>query len=122
MGQIDGFMTFPRHGAKPRPPVGRSAAQKVEKAAPAASSETHGRKPESLDAPRGGQADDLKQIKGVGPKLETVLNGAGIYHFDQVASWTADEVTWVDQSLEGVSGRASRDDWVEQARQLVKGK
>lgn len=108
--------------AKPRPPAGRSAAQSIEKAAPAAGTETRGKKPETLAAPRDGQADDLKQIKGVGPKLETVLNGAGIYHLDQVANWTEDEVAWVDQSLNSVSGRASRDDWVEQARQLVKGK
>ncbi|MFO7758428.1 MAG: NADH-quinone oxidoreductase subunit E [Roseovarius sp.] len=81
-----------------------------------------GKKPETLDAPRGGQPDDLRQLKGVGPKLEGVLNAAGIYHLDQVANWTTDEVAWVDQNLEGMGGRASRNDWVAQARQLVKGK
>ncbi len=84
--------------------------------------DTPGTKPETLDAPRGGQADDLKQLKGVGPKLEGVLNAAGIYHLDQVAKWTPDEVAWVDESLEGIGSRASRNDWVAQARQLLKGK
>lgn len=84
--------------------------------------ETPGKKPETLDAPRGGQADDLRQLKGVGPKLEGVLNAAGIYHLDQVANWTPDEVAWVDQNLEGMSSRASRNNWVAQARQLMKGK
>ncbi|MGI3210521.1 NADH-quinone oxidoreductase subunit E [Roseovarius tibetensis] len=81
--------------------------------------EASAKKPETLDAPRDGAADDLKQLKGVGPKLEQVLNEAGIFHFDQVARWTADEVAWVDQNLEGFKGRASRDEWVEQAKQLV---
>lgn len=76
-------------------------------------------KPETLPAPRGGEADDLKQIKGLGPKLEEALNGAGIYHFDQIAAWSADEVAWVDENIDGVRGRASRDDWVEQARALT---
>jgi len=81
-----------------------------------------GTKPETLDAPRAGKADDLKMIKGVGPKLEALLHKLGFYHFDQVANWTEDEVSWVDQNLEGFKGRVSRDNWVEQARQLADGK
>lgn len=80
-----------------------------------------GTRPEALDGPRGGQADDLKMIKGVGPKLEQLLHRLGFYHFDQVASWTADEVAWVDANLEGFKGRVSRDDWVEQAKTLAAG-
>ncbi|EPX80460.1 NADH-quinone oxidoreductase subunit E [Salipiger mucosus] len=83
--------------------------------------ETEGTKPETLDAPRAGGADDLKQIKGVGPKLEGVLNGLGFFHFDQIASWTSDELAWVDSHLEGFKGRATRDDWVSQARTLSEG-
>ncbi|MFO7805233.1 MAG: fused NADH-quinone oxidoreductase subunit E/endonuclease, partial [Paracoccaceae bacterium] len=64
----------------------------------------------------------LKQLKGVGPKVEMALNAVGIYHLDQVASWTPDEVDWMDENLEGFKGRASRDNWVGQARQLVNGK
>ena len=80
-----------------------------------------GTKPETLDAPKSGGADDLKKIKGVGPKLEKMLNGMGFFHFDQIAGWTADEVAWVDQNLEGFKGRVSRDNWVEQARSLAEG-
>ncbi|MDJ0626933.1 MAG: NADH-quinone oxidoreductase subunit NuoE [Rhodobacter sp.] len=89
-------------------------------AAPAAA-EGPGTKPATLDAPRDGKADDLKMIKGVGPKLEKLLNTLGFYHFDQVASWTADELAWVDQNLEGFKGRASRDAWIEQAKILASG-
>lgn len=81
-----------------------------------------GKEPERLQGPRDGQtADDLKRIKGVGPKLEEMLHGMGFYHFDQIANWTAGEVAWVDDNLEGFKGRVSRDDWVAQAKILAEG-
>ena len=80
-----------------------------------------GTKPKQLTAARGGTADDLKMIKGVGPKLEALLHKLGFFHFDQVASWGADEVAWVDQNLEGFKGRVSRDNWVQQAKVLAEG-
>ena len=39
-----------------------------------------------------------------------------IFHFDQIAAWTAAEVAWVDDNLEGFKGRVTRDEWVAQAR------
>jgi NADH-quinone oxidoreductase subunit E len=63
-----------------------------------------------------GQADDLKKIRGVGPKLETQLNAMGFFHFDQIAAWTEDESPGSMQNIEGFKGRATRDDWVGQAR------
>ena len=86
-----------------------------------AEGENEGTRPETLDAPRGGVADDLKMIKGVGPKLEKTINELGFWHFDQVASWTPDEVAWVNANLPGFSGRVSRDNWVEQAKTLAGG-
>ena len=80
-----------------------------------------GTKPATLTAARDGAADNLKMIKGVGPKLEALLNRLGFYHFDQVAAWSADEVVWVDQNLEGFKGRVSRDNWVSQAQALASG-
>jgi len=78
-------------------------------------------KPEMLKKARASGADDLKQIKGVGPKMETMLNKMGFYHFDQVAGWRVKEVKWVDENLEGFKGRVSRDEWVKQAKVLAKG-
>ncbi len=76
-------------------------------------------KPEMLSAPQGAP-DDLKKIKGVGPKLEAELNGAGVYHFSQIASWTEKEVAWADDNLlDGFKGRISRDNWVSQAKELA---
>lgn len=78
-------------------------------------------KPAVLVAPRDGGADDLKLLKGVGPKMEMALNGHGIYHFDQIAAWTQAEQAWVDENVDGVKGRATRDDWVAQAKALIAG-
>jgi predicted flap endonuclease-1-like 5' DNA nuclease len=78
-------------------------------------------RPEALSAARDGGADDLKMIKGVGPKLEIMLNELGFYHFDQIAGWSAAEVAWVNDNLAGFKGRVSRDNWVEQARKLASG-
>lgn len=80
-----------------------------------------GTRPETLDGPRDGKADDLKKIKGIGPKLEQLCNRMGFYHFDQIAAWTEDEIAWVDSNLEGFRGRVTRDEWVAQARLLAGG-
>ncbi|MDN3719509.1 hypothetical protein QW131_10620 [Roseibium salinum] len=59
-------------------------------------------------------------LKGVGPKLEATLNELGIFHFDQVASWGPQEITWVDSRLK-FKGRIERDGWIEQAKTLASG-
>ena len=105
-------------GKTAEPDKGRPA---VTSEAMAATEATPVAKPEALKGPRETGADDLKQIKGVGPKLEALLNSMGFYHFDQVAKWTEAEVAWVDENLEGFKGRVSRDGWVEQARTLSEG-
>ncbi len=78
-------------------------------------------RPQALGGPRDGGADDLKQIKGIGPKLEVLCHDLGFYHFDQIAAWTEAEVAWVDDNLEGFKGRVTRDDWVAQAKVLAAG-
>lgn len=111
--------------AKPaaKKPAGKTTTKAAPKAAakPARKPVAKDGKPEMLKKPRTGGADDLKQIKGVGPKLEARLNDIGLYHFDQVAGWRVKEVEWADNNLEGVKGRVSRDGWVKQAKILAKG-
>lgn len=97
------------HGAHPVHPATSESAEDI------------GVKPEALDAPREGGADDLKQIKGIGPKLEKLCHSLGFYHFNQIADWTAEEIAWVDANLEGFKGRVTRDDWVAQAKVLAAG-
>lgn len=100
---------------------GKTTPKAAKSDAKATQSTSAGKKPRTMKAPRKAGADDLKLIKGVGPKLEKLLNTLGFYHFDQVAKWTDEELAWVDQNLEGFKGRASRDEWVAQANILASG-
>ena len=100
---------------------GGSAAEAAPAAEAPAAAPTDADKPATLEAARDGKPDDLKQIKGVGPKLETLLHDMGFFHFDQIASWTAGEIAWVDENLTGFKGRVSRDNWVDQAKKLAAG-
>ena len=77
-------------------------------------------RPEGLKKPRADGADDLKRISGVGPVLEKKLHSLGYYHFDQIAAWTPDNVAWVNDHL-NFKGRIERDNWIAQARDLMKG-
>ncbi|WP_051903885.1 hypothetical protein [Neorhizobium vignae] len=67
-------------------------------------------------APAGG---DLKQISGIGPKLVEVLNGLGVTSLAEVAAWDEADIARFDKEL-GFEGRISRDDWVGQAKALLK--
>ena len=86
-----------------------------------AAGQAGGVKPAGLTAPKGGRADDLKLILGIGPKLEALCHRLGFYHFEQIANWTAGEIAWVDENLEGFKGRVTRDKWVAQAKILAAG-
>ena len=98
-------------------PAKKAPAKKAsaKKAAPTKSSG-----PELLKKPRG-KADDLKLIWGVGPAFEKLLNKIGLWHFDQIASWSAADIAHVDHLLKGFQGRIARDEWVKQAKKLAKG-
>ena len=74
------------------------------------------RKPAAIDKPD--MPDDLKAISGIGPKLEQVLNGLGVWTYAQIAGWGAPEVAWVDDTL-GFRGRIDRDGWIAQASALA---
>ena len=116
--------TEPAPAAKPTP-VAPEVVEKEEIATPATSDvapePAEAAKPTGLTEARGGKPDDLKKIKGVGPKLEKLLHSMGFFHFDQVANWTEAEIAWVDDNLEGFKGRVTRDSWVEQAKTLAAG-
>jgi NADH-quinone oxidoreductase subunit E len=101
--------------AAPSKTASKPAAKKAPK--PAATEAT---RPAALDAAREGGADNLKQIKGVGPKLEALLHSLGIFHFDQIAGWEEAEIAWMDSHLEGFTGRVTRDNWVAQAKEFSK--
>lgn len=68
-------------------------------------------------ASRPREIDDLKLISGVGPKLERLLNGLGIYQYQQIALMTSGQVAWVNEQL-SFKGRIERDNWIKQAALL----
>jgi len=70
------------------------------------------------DGPSDGTPDDLKVIKGIGPKFEGDLNSKGIYYYRQIASWSAADVKMVEGIIDSIPGRIQRDAWVKQAKKL----
>jgi predicted flap endonuclease-1-like 5' DNA nuclease len=98
--------------ASPKPKA-KTAPKPKAKAAP---------KPKVLytDGPTDGAPDDLKLIKGIGPKFEKDLNGKGIYYFRQIAAWKKKDVTMVEGVIDSFPGRIDRDEWIKQAKGLAK--
>ncbi|MET3660717.1 NADH-quinone oxidoreductase subunit E [Aquamicrobium ahrensii] len=94
-----------------------SALRLVKEAAAEVSTQSH--QPQAMNKPAA--PDDLKAISGIGPKLEAVLNGYGVWTWRQIAAWTDAEIAWVDDTL-GFRGRIRRDDWVGQAAALPSGR
>jgi predicted flap endonuclease-1-like 5' DNA nuclease len=72
--------------------------------------------PHSTDHP-----DELTRLKGVGPKLETMLNEEGITRYEQLASLDPQELAALEERLGAFKGRLTRDRVVEQARLLASG-
>ena len=70
------------------------------------------------DGPTDGTPDDLKVIKGIGPKFEGDLNSKGIYYYRQIAAWSAADVKMVEGIIDSIPGRIQRDEWVKQAKKL----
>ncbi|GGB62798.1 hypothetical protein [Henriciella pelagia] len=82
-----------------------------------ASEGVEGVQPAALDKPNG-EPDDLTLITGIGPRIQTILNDYGIWHFSQIAEWTDDNEIWIDRQL-NFAGRVSREGWINQARELT---
>ena len=98
----------------PEKAAAKEAPAKKPAAKPAKAKDEAAEAPRYLDAPKG-EPDDLKKIGGVGPALEKKLHGLGIYHFWQIADFSADDVAKVDDHL-NFKGRIERDDWIGQAK------
>ena len=63
--------------------------------------------------------EDLRRIRGIGPKIEAQCHQLGIYSYAQIAAWTANDIAHIDAQLRGFEGRASRGDWVAEAKALM---
>ena len=106
----------PKAEAKPEPKPKPAPKPKAE-AKPKAK-----KKPQVLytDGATDGEPDDLKKIKGIGPKFEGDLNAKGVYYFRQIAAWTKKDVAMIDEIIDSFPGRIERDEWVKQAKVLAK--
>jgi large subunit ribosomal protein L21 len=91
--------------AAPKAAAPKKAAEAAPLAAPIASS----------------AADDISLIAGIGPKILKGLNDLGITTFAQIASWTDADVERIETELKQ-KGRVAREEWIEQARELMAGK
>ncbi|RWC87832.1 MAG: ATP-binding cassette domain-containing protein [Mesorhizobium sp.] len=107
----------------PTPTPAKSAAKKAaprKTAAKAPATKAEGVS-NRLAAPRGGKADNLTRIKGIGTVNEKKLNEHGIFHFDQIGAWKKADVEAVEAYLD-FDGRIAREEWVKQAKLLGQGK
>jgi large subunit ribosomal protein L21 len=87
----------------------------------AASAETKGKAVAAkADAPAL-DASNLSLISGIGPTIEKKLRAAGIASWNDIASWSEADVAKWDEELK-LRGRATREEWVEQAKELLAGK
>lgn len=103
-----------------RPHMSAPTNKVAELAGGAASSILAAKSPVAL-TPASGPPDDLAIIKGIGPKLATLLNQRGITRFDQLASLTPSQVDDLDNDLGAFRGRLVRDLVTEQADYLARG-
>lgn len=100
-------------------PVARPQKAALRKAPVSADETRKPRRPvKRAAAPAAGLANDLKRISGIGPKLEQVLNGRGIFRFADIAALSKADVERLDSEL-GLAGRVVRDDWIGQAKALT---
>ena len=107
----------PKPKPKPAPRTGKGVADEVATATTDVAGEVLG-----VDVARpAGPADDLKQLKGVGPKFVARLNELGITRFDQLAGMNATEVAHLDERMGPFQGRLARDQVIEQADLLARG-
>lgn len=103
-----------------RPPLSTTVKSKPKSEVKAKSKPAAKPKVLYTDGPTDGTPDDLKKIKGIGPKFEGDLNGKGVYYFRQIAAWKAADVKMVEGVIDSFPGRIKRDEWIKQAKALAK--
>ena len=72
-------------------------------------------------AEKSGKADDLKLLSGVGPAIAKRLAEAGVTSYQQIADLDEAGIAELDEKA-NLGGRIEREEWQEQARELMAGK
>lgn len=65
------------------------------------------------------EMDDLRMISGIGPFIEERLHDIDIYTYKQISKFTKNDIVIINDAIEYFAGRIERDEWVEQAKELV---
>jgi|GEM_PF-596477 predicted flap endonuclease-1-like 5' DNA nuclease len=66
------------------------------------------------------EADDLTIISGIGGWIQEKLNALEIYTFRQISNFTKEDIVTVTEAIEYFPGRIERDEWILQARELIR--
>ena len=67
---------------------------------------------DAQEAPPADGPDDLQRIRGIGVRMEQLLNARGVARFEQIATWTGQDVDRFEAELPGSKGRIRRENWV----------
>ena len=76
-------------------------------------------KPLIRSAPRPKGKDNLQEIEGIDAAMEERLNELGVFHFDQIAKWSAKNCHWVEEYLVLEDSQIKEDNWIGQAKNLI---
>ncbi|HET6536560.1 MAG TPA: hypothetical protein VFG34_00405 [Sphingopyxis sp.] len=112
LGVTNGASAQPAQAEAPETQAADGPAEPAAPTAPAPAS------PSLADVPA---ADNLRLLKGLGPKLSVLLGNLGVTRFDQIAAWTEADVARIDAQLGSFKGRIEREQWVDQAGYLARG-
>lgn len=63
--------------------------------------------------------DNLQQIKGIGPVLETKLNELGVFTFEQIVNLTDADIDKITEVTTFGKQKILADNWIGQAKELI---
>ncbi len=106
--------------AEAAPAQSTAVAGSAEAPAPAAPAEPAApTEPDAEAEPEAAEvSEDITQLNGIGPVIKGKLAKLGITSIQQIAALTDEDIERIDQEL-AFKGRIRREQWVEQAKQLL---
>lgn len=116
---LDGKKPAKKAAAKKAAPAEADDKKAAEKKAPAKKADT--KEAKKAPAAKKEVVDDVSLIGGVGPVLVKKLAEAGVTSLKQIAELDAKAVAALDEKVD-LKGRIDREEWVDQAKELLAGK
>jgi predicted flap endonuclease-1-like 5' DNA nuclease len=69
--------------------------------------------------PPAAAGEDLKVVKGIGPKFERLLHAQGVTNVRQIAEWTEADAETFARKLGIKPARIRREDWIGRAKRVI---